>query len=239
MLLIKAVLFDLFDTLYLHPEPRDRVQEYIGRAERIGVGVNREAMVQALSQLETHIASRKANDHVFAELKARNSAQYYCYWSAQLLRFLGAGGDLEARGKQMNEEYVRDEDLYLDPQAITVLTELRRHGLSTGLVTNSPKLLLEVLPTLEIAQLLDNITISSVVGVEKPDPRIFRLALKQICVAPYQAVYVGDNLITDVNGANRAGMVGILLDRYDEWKQHEYACPRTRSLQELPGVLGL
>ena len=236
---ICAVFFDLFDTLYLHPEPRDRVQEYIGRAQRVGVGVSREAMVQALTELENHIASKVVREPNFAALKARNAMEYYAYWSAQLLRLLGASGDLEARGLRMCEEYVRDDGLFLDPQAVEVLTELRRCGLATGLITNSPKLLLEVLPTLAITDLLDNVTISSVVGFEKPDSRIFWLAANYIGLAPAQCVLVGDTPAADIVGAKDSGMTGVLINRDNRHKQPGVDCYQIEQLYQVLDVIDL
>lgn len=49
-------------------------------------------------------------------------------------------------------------------------------------------------------------------GVEKPDPRIFHLGLREAGVAPAGAVYAGDLCSVDVLGARAAGLDGILLD---------------------------
>jgi putative hydrolase of the HAD superfamily len=58
---------------------------------------------------------------------------------------------------------------------------------------------------------------SSEVGVEKPDPRIFRLALERAGLAPDEAVYVGDIYSIDVLGARAAGMGAVLLDPGQCW----------------------
>jgi len=52
---------------------------------------------------------------------------------------------------------------------------------------------------------------SALVGVEKPDPAIFRAALAAIGVAPAEALYVGDLYDVDVVGARAAGMEAVLL----------------------------
>src|SRR2546423_15622480 len=53
---------------------------------------------------------------------------------------------------------------------------------------------------------------SSAIGVEKPDPRIFRMALERSGLAPDEAVYIGDIYSIDVVGARAAGMQAVLLD---------------------------
>ena len=51
------------------------------------------------------------------------------------------------------------------------------------------------------------------VGVEKPDPAIFRAACREACCSPEQLMHIGDSLATDVEGARRAGAVSVWLNR--------------------------
>ena len=55
---------------------------------------------------------------------------------------------------------------------------------------------------------------SHLVGLEKPDPRIFHLALRALDVEPSQAVYVGDTVKFDVNGALAAGLHPVHVDPF-------------------------
>ena len=55
---------------------------------------------------------------------------------------------------------------------------------------------------------------SHVVGIEKPDPRIFDLALDAVGVRPDRCVYVGDTVLFDVNGARAAGIEPVHVDPY-------------------------
>jgi len=55
---------------------------------------------------------------------------------------------------------------------------------------------------------------SHVVGVEKPDPRIFQLALQVLEVEPSRAIYVGDTVKFDVNGAEAAGLRPVHYDPF-------------------------
>lgn len=56
---------------------------------------------------------------------------------------------------------------------------------------------------------------SHLVGVEKPDPRIFQLAIDVLGVPPERSLYVGDTIRFDVNGAYRAGLHPVHVDPYD------------------------
>jgi putative hydrolase of the HAD superfamily len=56
---------------------------------------------------------------------------------------------------------------------------------------------------------------STVVGVEKPDPRIFHIALEHLGLDPARCAFVGDTVVFDVNGARAAGLRPFHLDPYD------------------------
>ena len=56
---------------------------------------------------------------------------------------------------------------------------------------------------------------SHVVGIEKPDPRIFHLALTEIGVPPERCCFVGDSVHFDVDGARAAGLRPVHVDPYD------------------------
>lgn len=56
---------------------------------------------------------------------------------------------------------------------------------------------------------------SHLVGVEKPDPRIFQLAIDALGVPPERSIYVGDTVRFDVNGAYSAGLHPVHVDPYE------------------------
>ena len=95
-----------------------------------------------------------------------------------------------------------------------VLMDLKRRQKTVGLVSNfdHPPHVRRILSENGWANVLDSIVISSEVGVKKPDPAIFALALRQTHIAPAEAVYVGDTA-EDVAGAIAAGIDPVLIAR--------------------------
>ena len=63
----------------------------------------------------------------------------------------------------------------------------------------------------ELTPLLDTVIDSTVVGIEKPDPKIFYLALDEMGISSKNSVYVGDTFSDDVVGSNQAGMFSAWL----------------------------
>ena len=93
-----------------------------------------------------------------------------------------------------------------------VLYWLRARGIALGLITNGSEAVQQAkIDALAIRSYFATIVISATVHVEKPDPRIFHLALSTLGVAPEEASFVGDHHRNDVWGAAQIGMTSIWL----------------------------
>ena len=114
------------------------------------------------------------------------------------------------------------------PEAAVVLPALRRRGLRLAVVSNSNGTVADILRSVGLADQVDVIVDSGVVGVEKPDPRIFEHAAAALGVRPDEAVHVGDLYSVDVLGARAAGCRAILLDPAGAWP--ELDCPKATDL---------
>jgi len=111
-----------------------------------------------------------------------------------------------------------------DPHADAALRLVREAGLGAAVISNSNGTVRSILRTVGLAEHLDFVLDSFEVGVEKPDLRIFALAIERAGVAPDEAVYVGDLYTVDVRGARATGMDAILLDPGGHWGARD--CPR-------------
>ena len=118
--------------------------------------------------------------------------------------------------------------------APAVLSGLRGQGLAIGCISNSNGSVAQALAQAGLESHLDFIIDSTLVGVEKPDPRIFELALDKARVSPAEAVYIGDLYSVDVVGARRAGLNAILLDPLGLWPQDD--CVKCRDLAEAASL---
>ena len=91
------------------------------------------------------------------------------------------------------------------PEVTGVLADLKSRGLKLGLVSNFDRRLHAVLDHLGLAGFFAEVVISSEVGIDKPDPGIFQLALDTLAAQPAEAVHVGDDPKCDW-GATAAGL---------------------------------
>jgi putative hydrolase of the HAD superfamily len=91
------------------------------------------------------------------------------------------------------------------------LARLKSAGLLLGVVSNSEGRVAEALEAAELRQYFDVVIDSGLIGIEKPDPRIFHAALEALGVGADEALYVGDLYDVDVVGARAAGIEAVLL----------------------------
>jgi putative hydrolase of the HAD superfamily len=94
-----------------------------------------------------------------------------------------------------------------------MLDRLREAGLVLGVVSNFEAWLERLLDELGVTHYFSVRVISGVEGMEKPDPRIFELAMSRAGVSAEASVYVGDNPEFDVDPALAVGMFPVLIDR--------------------------
>jgi putative hydrolase of the HAD superfamily len=136
---------------------------------------------------------------------------YLREWRAFLMR-VGVTAEEVLVAAQERYQVNRFEDLSLYPGARQLLAALRsRYRL--GLITNGPAFTQRPkIARFGLAELMDVILISEEVGVAKPDPAIFRMALAQLGVAPERAVFVGDSPDHDLRGACAAGLHAIWMN---------------------------
>jgi len=119
--------------------------------------------------------------------------------------------------------------------ALEVVQELKRRGYRIAVVSNAEGRVERDLSSAGYDGLFETVVDSHLVGVEKPDPEIFNIALGRIGRDRESSVFVGDVPSVDVAGARAADIAPILLDPYDLYGDQEV--DRIRSLAELLDLL--
>lgn len=129
--------------------------------------------------------------------------------------------------------YHREHNLWehVPAEVFPALERLRATGLKMAVVSNANGTVARMFDRLGLLRFFDHVFDSQIEGVEKPDPRFFRIALEGSRSRPETTLHVGDLYHVDVTGARSAGLRAALLDPaglYD-WAD----CPRYASLTEL------
>jgi len=112
---------------------------------------------------------------------------------------------------------VRDSIRYRPfPDVLPTLRSLRGWGKTLAVVSNWDPALPTLLAQVGLAEFFAFILPSAEIGVEKPDGRIFSVALQRLGLEPQEVVHIGDSYEADVVGARAVGITPILLDREDK-----------------------
>ena len=221
--MLRAVFFDAGGTL-VHPD-----YERVRTALLASVG--RAPAVAALAEAE--YAGRAAVEAAMATDPAlRDGSRWQVHFTGALAS-LGFGPDeLQRAGPAIRAEHARANLWTRVPEGTAAaLRSLRDAGLTVGVISNSDGTVAALLHAVGLDAVLDFVVDSGVVGVEKPDPAIFRLALGRAGVAAAEALFVGDVFAVDVVGARRAGLEAVLLDPLGR-----YAGRGCRTARDVPAL---
>jgi HAD superfamily hydrolase (TIGR01549 family) len=117
-----------------------------------------------------------------------------------------------------------------EPRAgiVELLVRLHARGVLLGVVANQPASVVARLAGLGIDRLFSHVGLSGVVGLRKPDPRLFLAACDALGVAPADCVMVGDRIDNDIAPAKALGMRAVRL------RAGRHAGQRPRSWREVP-----
>lgn len=118
------------------------------------------------------------------------------------------------------------------PDAGPALKTLREAGLRVGVLANQPASAREDLERAGLASLCDDIWLSDAVGLHKPDPAFFRLALSRWSMPAHRVAYVGDRPDNDVRAAKAIGLHTVLLRRPGAPHTDQH----TNGAKEMPDV---
>jgi putative hydrolase of the HAD superfamily len=236
---IRAVLFDLDDTLFAHRE-----------SVEAGILAHRTSLGGAFATAEP--ASE------FARWNALEEEHYHRYLAGEIdyleQRRARARAFVAPYGLELDDDaalrwfadytdhYRMSWTLHDDARACLAALAPRELGIVTNgdLDFQTAKI---VATGLDVLIPLDHVIASGEVGVAKPHPRIFELAARHLGVEPGAACYVGDRLHTDAIGAAHAGLLGVWIDRRGTATADQLAeaaregVPVIRGLAELPALL--
>jgi putative hydrolase of the HAD superfamily len=119
------------------------------------------------------------------------------------------------------------------------LNRVRSQGVRVAVVSNSEGMLERLLDELGVLRCVDLVVDSGVVGIEKPDPRIFRIALDQFDVPPACALHLGDTYGSDVVGARAAGLRVALVDPHEHFNGRHADVPRVPGAPQVANAIAL
>ncbi len=230
---LEAVFFDAGNTL-IHWD-----HDYVGeRAVALGFALDRARLVRA------EAAARPLLDRILSGGRSTETLDTMTAWLECMLE-VGLAADLLPAERQRFVSQLAaalgspegSDRLWsrVPPGLPESLLRLREAGLTLVVVSNSDGSIERKLREAGLRDCFHGIVDSAVVGVEKPDPEIFRHALARSGCARERTLHVGDLYAIDVVGARRAGLHAALVDPHGDW--HGVDCPRFADVTSLASAI--
>jgi putative hydrolase of the HAD superfamily len=215
---LKAVLFDAGNTLLFLDY--DRIAEAVGAAT--GIRLTGRLLAAGAGAAAAALEGTRVPDR-------QRAAAYF----ERLFLEAGVARDRMPEVTACLERMHETRHLWSAIAADThdALGRLRSAGLRLGVVSNSDGRVEAALAAAGLSHYFEVVVDSTLAGVEKPDPAIFRAALDALAVPPAQTVYVGDLYEVDILGARAVGMRAVLF--VPPGRRETEGSPLVRSLSAL------
>ncbi|MEO2078290.1 MAG: HAD family hydrolase [Bacillus sp. (in: firmicutes)] len=257
--MIKAIFFDLDDTLLWDQKSVKEAFAATCRLaqERYGISADqleeavREAARNLYSSYETFPFTQMIGINPFEGLwgnflddtedfkKMKEIVPTYRK-DAWILGLSAMGIDDSEFGVELAERFPQERRKlpFVYDETFKILDRLKGNYQLLLLTNGSPDLQNTKLAiTPELVPYFDHIVISGDFGRGKPDPSIFEHALSRMSLKKDEVIMVGDNLMTDILGANRAGIKTVWINRHDKQRNEVIPTFEIKHLEELYPIL--
>ncbi len=208
--MIKAVFFDLYQTLICYDPPQEESLAKV--LSELGIEATPEALRRPIVAADEFIYQ----EHSRLPISKRSDEEkksLFAQYQAMLLKEAGIEPTSELIGSILSKMQQIKFNRVLFDDVLPALTELKKRGLILGLISNVDSDITPLFDKLGLSPLLQVVITSQDMGYFKPQPEIFKEAAKQASIQVSEAMYIGDQYQIDVLGAKKAGMQGVLLDR--------------------------
>ena len=233
---IKAVLFDMFETLMMIRKNHEFYSPSLMRMYRY---LNKNGINGSFDVFQK--AYIKSREDLYAKADANLEEPHFNVRVSETLKSLGYNYDVSspivaAASAEFCEEFMTF--VYLDENTEELLRTL--HGkYKLGIISNFaiPECVHKLLKTHDLDKLFDAVVVSGAVNKRKPSPEIFERTLKTLGVSASETVFVGDTLDADIEGAKAVGMKAVYIERRIEKVEQVRPDQTIKGLSELPMVL--
>ena len=233
---VLAILFDLDGTLR-HNVP-DSTQAFMDFATELGAADSPEKRLHMARWMHYYWAQ---SPELSQDMQIFNTLSDD-FWEQYAVRALIEFGCSETQARKlapkmhcrMTEEH-KPKDVIMN-DVLPTLELLQSWGYRLSVVSNRSNPFREYLQDLGLDHYFELILAAGEIDTWKPDPAIFQHALKEMALAPNQAVYVGDNYFADIVGARRAGLQPVLIDPNGIFE--DPGCPVIKCISDLTKILG-
>ncbi|MEL7561978.1 HAD family hydrolase [Dehalogenimonas sp. 4OHTPN] len=231
--MIKAVFFDLYQTLVGYTPPREEWESKM--LDSLGIKAPPSAFTRAFTTADEYFYTENAKRPLSRRTKEEVTEVYFKHQSIVLRE-----GGIQPEPDLVRQMLLRWRDTKLKQtlfdDVIPAMTELKRRELKLGVISNVDRDIKPLLDELDLTPFLSIVVTSQETGFTKPHPEIFLEALRQADLPADEVIFVGDQYQIDVLGASAVGMRAVLLDR-GGFSEAPPECVRVKNLYQLNALV--
>src|SRR4030042_1693598 len=227
--MIKAVLFDFYNTLATHHPPREEV--WVNACREFGINLEAKTLFNSLPAADMYWRNEDSRSPIDKRTTEEKN-EFYAEYATRILHEAGVEASREIALQILAKLRGHKWEFKAYDDTLPTLKELKNRSLIIGLVSNVVQDMEPTYTELGLQPHLDFKVTSAEVGCDKPQPEIFMAALQKAQVKPEESIFVGDQYHLDIVGARGVGIKGLLIDRND-YSPEITDCPRIHSLTEI------
>jgi len=202
----KAALFDLDNTLYDYDIVNKKAMLEVYKVLRLHIKISKEKFNRLFK-----ISKREIHRELAGTASAHNRTLYFQRLIEKTNQTVEPKIILKLYNTYWN--YVL-KNMKLRKGVLGVLKKLKLRGMQIAVISNlTTNIQLRKLYALKISKYVDVLVTSEEAGSEKPHAIMFLLALNKLDLTPKEVIMVGDNTVSDIEGANSAKIDTVLLKR--------------------------
>jgi len=208
--MIKAVFFDLYQTLINYDPPREEQLAQI--ISDYGISVTADTLRRPMVVADEFIYEEHSRLPI-SKRSEKEQKTLFAQYQTILLKEAGIKYTPELISNNiLKMQQVKFERVLFD-DVLPALEQLKQNGIILGLISNIDSDITPLFDKLGLTPLLQVVVTSQDSGYHKPQSEIFNEAARRAGVKAGESMYIGDQYQIDVLGAKKAGMQGVLLDR--------------------------
>lgn len=228
--LIKAVFFDFYGTLAGFNPPKEKVQAQAMR--NCGLTPNLKGIAKGYLDADELMSEVNASLTPVTQMSHEERLHFFAKYEQLILRAAGIEASLETAQLVWSKVQEIPYGFALYDDVLPTLDLLLSKGLTIGVISNIGGKAPDITEQLGLKDKVHFVVTSEDAGIGKPHLPIFRLSLARAGVKAEEAIHVGDSPISDIEGAIKAGIAPLLIDREGLFYGYT-ACPRIASIREV------
>jgi putative hydrolase of the HAD superfamily len=211
---VKAVIFDLYNTL-LHIREEDHNLDNFEAVRNILLDKTKSSTILPQAGYIKELYFHEIQKSLSLSREQYPEVNLTAIWISILsrrefgipLRQLYEDGRKLIREILIKFRECATKEFFIDPNVYNVLRLLRENSIKIGIVSNAQLIVIEhEMARVNLFPLIDCLVISAEQGYTKPDKRLFEMTLERLGTTAEEAVFVGDNMRDDIEGAQQCGM---------------------------------